>query len=395
MGRDEQDKSPGSITKDSSIGLLRLISVLIIFVVGVVIGLSSSSRIDRYSGLQADQLYKDYAMAPTPATTSGKNCTVVLKCEKEDCLSMDNFLSPKNLTHGMTDEELFWRASMMPKKAEYPYDRVPKVAFMFLTRGPLPLLPLWERFFKGNEKLFSIYVHALPGYKLIVSNTSAFYGRQIPSKHVEWGTVSLVDAERRLLANALLDFSNERFVLLSESCIPIQNFPTVYQYLTGSSHSFVESFDNPNKDARGRYSPWMWPTIRRSDWRKGSQWFEMNRVLAAIMVSDTKYYTIFRKDCIPSCYPDEHYFPTFLHMFYGSLNANRTVTWADWSVRAPHPAAFGKANITEGFVQSIRNNVTSCSYNSGKTSVCYLFARKFEPSALEPLLNLTSSVMKF
>lgn len=184
-------------------------------------------------------------------------------------------------------------------------------------------------------------------------------------------------------------------MLLSESCIPIQNFPTVYQYLTGSSQSFVESFDNPSKDARGRYSPWMWPTIRHSDWRKGSQWFEMNRVLAAIMVSDTKYYTIFRKDCIPSCYPDEHYFPTFLHMFYGSLNANRTMTWADWSVRAPHPAAFGKANITEGFVQSIRNSVTSCSYNSGKTSVCYLFARKFEPSALEPLLNLTSSVMKF
>lgn len=396
MGREEQEKSPGSITtKDSSIGLLRLISVLIIFVVGVVIGLSSSSHIDRYSGLQADQLYKDYAMAPTPATTSGKNCTVVLKCEEEDCLSMDNFLSPKNLTHGMTDEELFWRASMMPKKADYPYDRVPKVAFMFLTRGPLPLLPLWERFFKGNEKLFSIYVHALPGYKLNVSNTSAFYGRQIPSQHVEWGTVSLVDAERRLLANALLDFSNERFVLLSESCIPIQNFSTVYQYLTGSSHSFVESFDNPSKDARGRYSPWMWPTIRRSDWRKGSQWFEINRVLAAIMVSDTKYYTIFRKDCTPSCYPDEHYFPTFLHMFYGSLNANRTVTWADWSVRAPHPAAFGKANITEGFVQSIRNSVTSCSYNSVKTSVCYLFARKFEPSALEPLLNLTSSVMKF
>ncbi|KAF7128073.1 hypothetical protein RHSIM_Rhsim11G0118600 [Rhododendron simsii] len=394
--REEQEKSPGSITKDSSIGLLRLIMVLIIFVGGVVIGLSSSSHIDRHFSLQEDQLYKNYAMAPMPAsTTSIKNCSVVSKCEKEDCLSMDSFLSPKNLTHGMSDDELFWRASLMPKKAEYPYDRVPKVAFMFLTRGPLPMLPLWERFFKGHEKLFSIYVHALPGYELNVSNTSAFYGRQIPSQHVEWGTVSLVDAERRLLANALLDFSNERFVLLSESCIPIQNFPTVYQYLTRSSHSFVESFYNPSKDVRGRYSRWMWPTIRPSDWRKGSQWFEVNRVLAAIIVSDTKYYSIFRKYCTPSCYPDEHYIPTFLHLFYGSLNSNRTVTWVDWSIRSPHPAAYGKANISEHFVQSLRNNGTLCSYNSVKTSVCYLFARKFEPSALDSLLNLSSSVMKF
>lgn len=394
--REEQEKSPGSITKDSSIGLLRLIMVLIIFVAGVVIGLSSSSHIDRHFSLQEDQFYKNYAMAPMPAsTTSIKNCSVVSKCEKEDCLSMDSFLSPKNLTHGMSDDELFWRASLMPKKAEYPYDRVPKVAFMFLTRGPLPMLPLWERFFKGHEKLFSIYVHALPGYELNVSNTSAFYGRQIPSQHVEWGTVSLVDAERRLLANALLDFSNERFVLLSESCIPIQNFPTVYQYLTRSSHSFVESFYNPSKDVLGRYSRWMWPAIRPSDWRKGSQWFEVNRVLAAIIISDTKYYSIFIKYCTPSCYPDEHYIPTFLHLFYGSLNANRTVTWVDWSIRSPHPAAFGKANITEHFVQSLRNNGTFCLYNSVKTSVCYLFARKFEPSALESLLNLSPSVMKF
>ncbi|XAR49317.1 hypothetical protein NMG60_11032485 [Bertholletia excelsa] len=308
---------------------------------------------------------------------------------------MDSFISPKNLNHRMSDEELFWRASMVPKKPEYPYSRVAKVAFMFLTRGPLPLLPLWERFFKGHEKLFSIYVHALPGYELNVSSSSPFYRRQIPGKNVEWGSISLADAERRLLANALLDFSNERFVLLSESCIPIYNFPTVYKYLIESIHSFVGSRDDPSRYGRGRYSRWMWPHIHLSDWRKGSQWFELNRKLAIMIVSDTKYYTIFRHYCKPSCYPDEHYLPTFLHMFYGSLNANRSVTWVDWSHGGPHPAAFEKVNITEGFIQSLRNNGTMCLYNSKKTPVCYLFARKFAPSALEPLLNLSSTVMKF
>ena len=45
------------------------------------------------------------------------------------------------------------------------------------------------------------------------------------------GGVSLVEAERRLLASALLDHGNERFVLLSEACIPVRNFTAVHTYL--------------------------------------------------------------------------------------------------------------------------------------------------------------------
>lgn len=80
------------------------------------------------------------------------------------------------------NDELFWRASLVPYKEEYPFKRVPKVAFMLLTRGDLPLLQLWERFFDGKDvNKYSIYVHSLPGYVLSVSNTSVFYKRQIPS----------------------------------------------------------------------------------------------------------------------------------------------------------------------------------------------------------------------
>ncbi|KAL2477642.1 Core-2/I-branching beta-1 [Forsythia ovata] len=378
-----------SITKDSSLSLLKLITILIIFVVGVVIGLSSSSHIDRYFTLQTEQFSLNNHAIDTAQQ-------IVVNCEREDCLSMKNFIRPRNLSHSMTDDELFWRASLVPQKEEFPFSRVPRVAFMFLTRGPLPMLPLWERFFKGQNKAkYSIYVHALPGFELNVTSTSVFYRRQIPSQHVEWGSVSLVVAEKRLLANALLDFSNERFVLLSESCIPIYNFPTVYKYLTGSTHSFVESYDDPSRYGRGRYSRHMLPDIRLADWRKGSQWFELNRALAVQIVADTKYYTLFKKYCRPSCYPDEHFIPTYLRMFFASLNANRTVTYVDWSVGGPHPATFTAGNITESFMQSIRKNGTLCSYNSGNTLICYLFARKFDPSALQPLLNLTSKVMGF
>ncbi|KAF0900795.1 hypothetical protein E2562_035292 [Oryza meyeriana var. granulata] len=383
-GGEEADYYPPTPRKEWSTGLLvKLVTVAVIFMAGVVIGLSASANVSRY-------YYNSHTELFFPATTYGASC------DRADCApAFKSFVHPPHLAHSMSDRELFWRASLVPAADEFPFQRVPKVAFLFMTRGPLPFAPLWDRFFRGHQGLYSVYVHTLPDYKLNVSKNSAFYGRQIPSEEVSWGSITLVDAEKRLLANALLDFSNERFVLLSESCIPVFNFPTVYEYLINSAHSFVESYNIDTPQCAGRYNRRMAPHILASQWRKGSEWFELNRELAVQIVADNKYYSIFRKHCRPSCYPDEHYIPTYLHLFHGSLNANRTITWVDWSRGGPHPARYGAANISEEFIQAIRNNGTRCTYNSKPTSVCYLFARKFAPSALGPLMNLTSTVLDF
>ncbi|KAM7251199.1 hypothetical protein ACFE04_023082 [Oxalis oulophora] len=396
-------------TTDKHLGLLKLaqiLTLLVVFVAGIIFGLITSSHINLYFRSQSQLFFSNHVdMVASLPSQHITNCTeararlLALEAERRRQLPFGLIESlirpPENLSHQLTDDQLFWRASLVPNKPLWPYNRVPKVAFMFLTRGPLPMLPLWERFFEGQDpKLFSIYVHALPGYRLNVSSDSPFYQREIPSQYVEWGTVTLFDAERRLLANALLDFSNERFVLLSESCIPVQNFQTVYRYLTQSTYSFVESYDDPSRYGRGRYSRKMLPDINLYQWRKGSQWFEMHRELAVHVISDTKYYNIFKSYCLPACYPDEHYLPTYIFMSHGSLNANRTVTWVDWSLGGPHPATYGPANITEDFMLAIRNNGTFCSYNEEQVSECYLFARKFPPSALGLLLNLTSTAFR-
>ncbi|CAD6266327.1 unnamed protein product [Miscanthus lutarioriparius] len=388
VGDEESDYFPPTPRKDYSwsTGLLKLVTATVIFMGGVVLGLSVSGSGARY------YYNASHAELFFPATTYG--------CDPRDrdCgmgLAFRAFVHPPRLAHSMTDDELFWRASLVPRAEEFPFQRVPKVAFLFMARGPIPFAPLWDKFFRGHQGLYSVYVHTVPDYKLNVSKSSAFYGRQIPSEEVSWGSITLVDAEKRLLANALLDFSNERFVLLSESCIPVFNFPTVYEYLINSAHSFVESYNIDTPQCAGRYNRRMAPHIMAHQWRKGSEWFELNRELAVQIVADYKYYSIFRKHCRPSCYPDEHYIPTYLHLFHGPLNANRTVTWVDWSRGGPHPASYGAADITEEFIQAIRNNGTECFYNSKPTSVCYLFARKFAPNALGRLMNMTSTVLDF
>lgn len=87
-----------------------------------------------------------------------------------------------DVKHNMSDEELFWRASMVPRIARPPFQLFRKVAFLFLTRGEIHLAPLWEKFFEGHEGLYSIYVHFDPSFNGSVPIGSVFYGRRIRSK---------------------------------------------------------------------------------------------------------------------------------------------------------------------------------------------------------------------
>ncbi|KAI3957620.1 hypothetical protein MKW92_027784 [Papaver armeniacum] len=246
--------------------------------------------------------------------------------------------SPNDLWHSMSDEELMWRASM-----------VPNVAFMFLARGRLPLGPLWERFFKGHDpRLYSIYLHCFTEEPL---ESSVFHKRRIPSKVVEWGKASMIDAERRLLANALLDFSNERFVLLYETCIPF------------SKYNLISSFDDPRPIGRGGYNKLM--------------------VLNGL-ISDRKYYPVFVTHCKPPCYMDEHY-----------MNSNTSITCVDWTTGGSHPKMFLRRDISEAFLNLIRYDSVDSSYignSSSSYSYCFLFARKLYPSNLEPLLRASPMV---
>ncbi|KAL0651194.1 hypothetical protein Bca4012_093885 [Brassica carinata] len=293
---------------------------------------------------------------------------------------------PHSSGNDVADEELMWRAAMASRGVVMNKTN-PKVAFMFLTRWNLPLSPLWEMFFKGNEGFYSIYVHSSPEFTEEPLESSVFYKKRIPSKAVEWGESSMIDAERRLLSHAILEPSNARFVLLSETCIPLFNFTTVYTYLMRATSSFIGSFDDPRPIGRGRYNPRMFPHLSLSDWRKGNQWFEISRKVSAEIVSDQRYYALFKEHCRPPCYMDEHYLPTLVNKICPEMNSNRTVTWVDWSRGGSHPARFMKEDIRVGFLDWIRL-WSNCSYDGEVTNVCFLFARKFHVSTLEPLMQI-------
>ncbi|XP_062115070.1 glycosyltransferase BC10-like [Humulus lupulus] len=419
MWTKQKDYSVASFPKHFSLQmhLPGLISHFLIFGSGLALGITLSfylkdSPLINFQHQKPLMLHSNIATAPPPPLSKPRsslfssppplpslllpNQTVVSNTTRNTTtrIGLTEYLKPPNVRHDMDDKELFWRASMVQKLNKTPFDFTPKIAFMFLTRGALALAPFWDTFFKGHEGIYSVYVHSDPSFNDTVPQNSAFYERWIPSKNVRWGDPNMMDAERRLLANALLDFSNQRFVLISESCIPLFNFSTVYNYLMGSTKTFVEAYDLPGAVNRGRYNTRMRPQIRIQQWRKGSQWFQMDRALALEVVADQKYFPVFKRFCHGSCYTDEHYLPTFVSIRFWRRNSNRTLTWVDWTRGGPHPTRFIRQDVTTDLFNRLRHG-GKCEYNGKRTDVCHLFARKFLPNTLDRLLRFAPKLMQF
>ncbi|PSS04688.1 DNA polymerase epsilon subunit B like [Actinidia chinensis var. chinensis] len=304
------------------------------------------------------------------------------------------------------------------------FEGPPKIAFLFLARRDLPIDFLWGSFFENADVAnFSVYVHSEPGFVFDESTTRSafFYNRELPNSiQVGWGEASMIQAERLLLEAALEDPANQRFVLLSDSCVPLYNFSYIYSYLMASPRSFVDSFLDKKE---GRYNPKMSPVIPKNKWRKGSQWISLVRSHAEVVVDDEVIFPMFKKLCKRrplmdaskgkqniklqkqhNCIPDEHYVQTLIAMsdLEGELE-RRTVTYTLWNQSTTnmerkgwHPITFSYSNAGHQQIKRIKdiNHVyyetefrTEWCSNNSTFVPCFLFARKFSRGAAMRLLS--------
>ena len=73
---------------------------------------------------------------------------------------------------------------------------------------------------------------------------------------------------------------------------------------------------------------------------------------------------------------------------------DRSITWVNWSRGGSHPTKFERKDVSEAFLNRVRHGF-SCTYNRITTTVCFLFARKFQPRTLEPLLRIAPVLLGF
>ncbi|CAI0541617.1 unnamed protein product [Linum tenue] len=289
-----------------------------------------------------------------------------------------------------------------------------KIAFLFLTNSDLQFAPLWEKFFRppSAKSLYNIYVHADPTVN-VTSPGGVFEGKFIEhAKRTYRASPTLISATRRLLATAILDDpANAFFAVISQHCIPLHSFKFVYHSLL-KSRSFDFSSGDPDAStqygirlqyksfievisdeprlwkryvARGRYA--MMPEVPFEDFRVGSQFFVLTRRHALMVIKDRRLWKKFRMPCYreDECYPEEHYFPTLLSMQDPKGCTQYTLTKVNWTGTVNgHPYTYKKSEISPELIQGLRES---------KYSSSYLFARKFAPDCLAPLLKIADKVI--
>lgn len=277
----------------------------------------------------------------------------------------------------------------------------PKVAFMFLTNSDLTFAPLWERFFAGHAGRFNVYVHADPAVRLLLPPTPSFQGRFVAAKRARRGDPSLIAAARRLLAAALLDdAANAYFALLSQHCVPLRSFPRLYDALLpprAAHHHRLPSYievlaGEPQMPARyvARGADAMLPEVPFHRFRIGSQFFALARRHAVLVVRELRLWRKFRKPCLPesedSCYPEEHYFPTLLHMADPAGCTGSTLTRVNWTDSVDgHPRTYAGPEVSPRLIAELRQ--------SNSSAYEHMFARKFAPDCLAPLMAIADTVI--
>jgi hypothetical protein len=96
----------------------------------------------------------------------------------------------------------------------------------------------------SRQHLFSIYIHVPHGIHPDLP-TSPQWASRVITEHVatSWGGFTLVDAARALMRAALENPLNQRFVLVSESDLPLYSPAVVYSQLMYSPLSRINACD--------------------------------------------------------------------------------------------------------------------------------------------------------
>lgn len=227
-----------------------------------------------------------------------------------------------------------------------------KIALMFLTIEELNQSSLWQEYLKGNEDKFNVYIHSKNPI------LDPFFSKYRIKKIVptKWGHICV--AVRNLIQEATKKEENYKFVLLSESCVPLVTPKRLYEELTKDDETYLLWTD-----------PWWREDNPRTlqcfpqEYRKGNHtWFILNREHALICAEDEEF------NEISNAYPvsDESYMSTLLN-FHGKLQVSRrTLTFVDWTrSKKSRPYEFKEFNAAD--FQLLQR-----SKEEG-----YLFARKF------------------
>ena len=261
-----------------------------------------------------------------------------------------------------------------------------RIAFLFLTVSDVKQAPIWEIFFKGHTNKFNIYVHPKHPNKIKSFFKDHIIQNLVPT---EWGDPSLVVATNNLIREALDNPANQKFILVSDSCVPIKTFEYVYKTVLQDNTSWFNYYSpqlsvTPKPDWMGEINTHyeslnlLHPNFQKNAFIQ-EQWMILDRRHAELIDDNRHLLHYFN---IEGIFPDEIYYITILHTLIKKpkghfkfrrhsrkkYKKHRYITQAKWTKgrQSLHPEEFEL--LTKADIRLL------------KTSPA-LFARKFTESS--------------
>lgn len=241
-----------------------------------------------------------------------------------------------------------------------------KLALLFLTRSDLNHPDVWKQWIDPAK--CTIYNHS----KMIPKDPWLAQYRISDIQPNEWGYLLL--AQQALLREALKNPLNEKFIFLSESCIPLHSCDQVYCILMASPQSYMRWYDiwwkgNPKRTLI---------EFPEEHHFGNHQWIILNRKHAQMIAEDNDWIHLAMQHlCCDEAYPS-----TFFSM-HGVLDEfrNELTTFVDWHRGSPY--VFTKHTKQDYEV------LLDAKYNSnGFFGPCRcLFARKFSSHFPSDIIN--------
>ena len=272
-----------------------------------------------------------------------------------------------------------------------------RIALCFLVTKNIINYGIWKKWWKGYEKYLSIYVH-ISGKNFYKHNPKSNYkfnkivwqNRIKNPRRTKWGDVSLVMAEGLLYDQALQQYENKYFCVVSESGIPVRSFTDFYKTIfrskksrmnIGSMRGVALYNGGVYKDCFPRkFIPISNNCTTPNDDRclllkNSHQWKILNRrdAKAFVDMTNNTNYILAYTNCFVfdphQLAPDELAFVNWIIIKYGNKELkkrfiNTETTFADFDPRGEHALTYNYIN--PGVFESLCNDTN------------IVFARKFK-----------------
>jgi hypothetical protein len=224
-----------------------------------------------------------------------------------------------------------------------------KICFCFLTYYGLERVDIWNNFFKDiDTNLYKVYIH--PKYPNFLIDKYLF-PINIVQNRVETTNktnISIVNATIRLLENSYNDQELTHYIFLSQSCMPIYDFNTIYKTVILFDKSVIGKKDNNKKERYYQLNMNLKKYISYAQFTKQ----QPNMVLIKDDVRKiiTNNFTNYFSNMI--C-PDEHYFINILLYLLDSKIIFNQIVFCNYNLNATQGLDFNYVN--ENLIKSIRN----------------------------------------